>query len=162
MPADFVNGALWLTRVVTALAVGYFSLNLVFSAGNAQAGAVSGRTDLLAEFKDRMIWNVLGLCLVAGSGPLAHQVIAIAQSSGQSPTQLWLGITTFVVQAVIWSAGAGLTVGLAAGMLSAQIHNLAGSIRLSDVWGRLIAVMLTFLLTLASSQLINAIVTALF
>ncbi len=110
MPADFVNGTLWLTQVVTALAVGYFALNLVFSAGNAQAGAVSGRTDLLAEFKDRMIWNVLGLCLVAGSGPLANQVIAIAQSTGNSPTQLWLRITTFVVQAVVWSAGAGLAV----------------------------------------------------
>lgn len=145
-----------------ALAGIYFTVALVVAFAQAHLGAVTGRAGVMAEMHERVILIVICFAVAASAAALGQQVAQPvgggAQDAGAAVT-LWRSLAEFVVRAVILSVGASLAVGFASGVLGAQLSVLTGRPgTLAVLAGRLVAVVVTGVLTLLAVRLAGLVI----
>jgi hypothetical protein len=143
----------------------YLVGTVVFAMAQSHLGAISGQPRVLADMMDQIIPATIcfAVALAArGLGDGVSQILsASTPASASDALALWQALARFVVSTVIYSVGASMAAGFATGVLSAQLAVFAGQPQAaSTIWTRLLMVVGTGVLTLASVTLANAIIQA--
>ena len=153
-------------QVFGSLAGIYLTGTIVFSLAQANIeAATSGRPSVLADAQERIVPAVICFIVAVCAKTLSEQTPVSPAGSwattAVTAVGVWKAIAAFVIQIVLYSAGAVMAVGFATGGLAAQVAVLTGQPgALSQGWMRLLLVGATGILTLVSVQMANWIVQA--
>lgn len=163
--AQMMSTVAEIVTLCAGLAGIYFVGTIVFAAAQSHLGAVSGQPRVVADLIDQIIPAVICLAVVLTAQQLgnevAHVLTTTMPTNASAALALWRALASFVVNTVIYSAGASLAVGFATGAFSAQLAVFAGQPRaLSTLWTRLLMVLGTGTLVLVSVTIANALVHA--
>ena len=120
---------------------------------------------MLADAQMRILPAVICFVVAVSANVLSQQVPVQPAGGGgmdaSSVFALWKAIAAFVINIVLFSAGAVVAVGFATGGLTAQVAVFTGQPgALSQGWIRVLLVAAAGVLTLASVQIANWIVGA--
>ena len=159
---QFVGVVAEITQIGAGLAGIYLAVALAVSLAHSHLGSISGQPHVLADALDRIIPVVICFAVAVTANDLGNSISALASATAAadatSTLMLWQALAGFVVNTIILSIGASLSVGFAIGAFSAQLAVFTGQPNaVSTAWTRLGLTVLTAVLTLISMTLANAL-----
>jgi hypothetical protein len=162
--AQVVQAVTEVVRWASIIATGYLAAGFTLHLAQAHWSSLTGEARSLSQAADGLAPLVICFVIAVTATQLANQLKDIVQQGAPDlpgSRALAEALANFVINTVIFSIGATLAGGVAAGLFSAQLASLIGQPQaLGATWARLGLVVVTGLLTVLSVGIAQAIVQA--